>query len=913
MFHQLKRTLAACLVLWFFLLQSAAAFADELIASAETILAEPSGRLYLLPNGTQIRSADLKALLVVQSPRNSDLLVLNLQTGSSRLLRDAHAFEYILAQPLYGRFDLTTNVAVRAADSQMFLIKQSKTLINATGAIVYVGKLNPSFHQLLSQGPPSVDFDEDGIDNDVEAALGLSNERDDSDNNGVDDGDEDSDGDGSSNIDEINAGSDPADPASLPGVNECTNGTASCGTNASCVDTAESFLCECDVGFFGDGQSCAIDQGIDTSTLISLLSSGNQHASDSRSPSISADGGFTAYMVDSADGLSDCFMHTPDSSQIQLNAADPGNSSGTDGDCEYPSLSRDGRYAAFISEASNLLPASAGVPAGTRQVYLRNTGSAPGRTPLIAASTIRVTDSDADSNTDSIAISDNDRYVVYDSVATDLVSNDNNNFRDVFMFDTVSGLTDLISVPSGFGTTGNQAIDGESLAFGADVSSDGRFVTFISEAGGLVPEVPNSGRLHVYQRNTLLDTTLLISKNQAGAAATGDSVYARQSADGRFVTFASTARDITANDTDSDSDIYRADTQLDTRELVSTASDGSKLGGHNDEPDINADGRFIAFARYDSQSDTQTIWRKDMLTGALTQVSYRRRSNAEPASNELAPGSSSAPSIGGNGNQVAFKSDATDVVEDSDTNNADDIFVNRSENLNTFTLRHNTWELLKIPVGSPQDTSAITPASPAFANAGMGTYGAGWSIFSYEFNQAVPGYRLVDPNESLGLDGKAFWMIQTSGSDVVLQLNRAQVAGSTGGTVQGCKTAPATTPASFNAFCTATDIADEWSGVPSVAWSAIGRGASNYGTFSDVRVKTDAGTCEFGCTLDESNTALIGSNLMFEYQSDIGAYRVVEDDKFIIPWKGFWFSTLTGAGENLGRSVLFPSSVLETP
>ena len=307
-------------------------------------------------------------------------------------------------------------------------------------------------------------------------------------------------------------------------------------------------------------------------------------------------------------------MHTPDGRQVLLNAADVANTTGSDGDCEVPALSRDGRYAAFISNAGNLMPDSAGVPANTQQVYRRDTGSAPGRTLQIQANTVRVSvpaGTSTSTNAIDVSISDNGRYVVFDSDANDLVSGDNNNTRDIFMVDVDSGLTDLISVPTGYNLSGNQPVGGESLAEGSDVSNDGRLVTFVSDAGGLVPEVPVAGVFHVYQRNTLLDTTLLISRNSDGSPANSDSFYPRQSADGRYVTFYSFASNISSADADSDADIYRADTFTDSIALVNVDANGNRIGDAAEEPDISADGRFIAFSAFDIDADNSSIWRKD--------------------------------------------------------------------------------------------------------------------------------------------------------------------------------------------------------------------------------------------------------------------------------------------------------------
>jgi hypothetical protein len=72
------------------------------------------------------------------------------------------------------------------------------------------------------------------------------------------------------------------------------------------------------------------------------------------------------------------------------------------------------------------------------------------------------------------------RYIVFESWSTNLVPNDTNGARDVFLRDRVAGTTTRVSISA----TGSQAL-GES--YGPNISHDGRYVLFISNAKNLIP------------------------------------------------------------------------------------------------------------------------------------------------------------------------------------------------------------------------------------------------------------------------------------------------------------------------------------------------------------------------------------------------------------------------------------------
>ncbi len=267
-------------------------------------------------------------------------------------------------------------------------------------------------------------------------------------------------------------------------------------------------------------------------------------------------------------------------------------------------------------------------------------------------------------------VSDNGRYVVYSSWADNLVPGDWNNRRDVFRHDLQSGLTELVSESlhaSGFAN---------NSSYNPDVSSDGRFVVFSSDASDLVPTDSNGVR-DIFVRDMLLGVTERVSLTSTGAQASNECCNPRMTPDGRFVTF-DTFGSLLPSDTNAQYDVYRADRELNELAVVSVRNNGDQGNGRSDEAAISNDGQRIVFASVatnliagDSNGD-RDVFLKDMGTGELTRVSTA--SNGAQAID-----SSSLPAISGDGMTVGFNSNASNLVP-NDTNNRPDLFAKNLSN-----------------------------------------------------------------------------------------------------------------------------------------------------------------------------------------------------------------------------------------
>jgi Tol biopolymer transport system component len=214
-----------------------------------------------------------------------------------------------------------------------------------------------------------------------------------------------------------------------------------------------------------------------------------------------------------------------------------------DGASGGPSVSADGRYVAFLSLATNLVP---GDTNATWDVFVRD--RLLGLTERVSVSS---SGAQGDGRYWSTYISPDGRYVAFDSGSTNLVPDDTNGKADVFLHDRVAHTTVRVSVDS----SGNQA-DGDS--YRPAVSADGRFVAFESAATNLVPDDTN-GLYDVFVHDTQTGQTIRVSLTYTGAEANGHSWFACIAADApHCVAFCSSATNLVAGDDNGQDDVFVA-------------------------------------------------------------------------------------------------------------------------------------------------------------------------------------------------------------------------------------------------------------------------------------------------------------------------------------------------------------------
>ncbi len=322
-----------------------------------------------------------------------------------------------------------------------------------------------------------------------------------------------------------------------------------------------------------------------TTTRISVDAGGAQGNSHSFAPSISGDGRLVAFYSDASnlvpgDGNSadDVFVRDRQSGATERVSVSSGGAEANAGSLS-PALSADGRYVAFLSDASNL---AAGDTNGFRDVFVRDRGT--GATTRVSVDSAGV---QAAVGSFSVAISGDGRFVAFHSFADNLVADDTNETADVFVHDRQTGETTRVSVFDG----GAEA-DGDS--FRPALSADGRFVAFDSDSTILVWDDLNFVA-DVFVHDRLTNTTRRVSIDDGGGEPTSLSQRPSISGDGRYVAFYSEAADLVAGDSNGASDIIVHDRQSGATTRVSVANAGTEGNGDSFRPALSADGRIVAF------------------------------------------------------------------------------------------------------------------------------------------------------------------------------------------------------------------------------------------------------------------------------------------------------------------------------
>jgi hypothetical protein len=331
------------------------------------------------------------------------------------------------------------------------------------------------------------------------------------------------------------------------------------------------------------------------------------------------------------------------------------------GTSHSPAFSGDGRYLAFVSEASNLVP---GDTNDISDVFLVD---------LLQGETARVSLAfdRTQGNGSSLlpALSDDGRYVAFESLASNLVPGDTNDRADVFVYDRTLQTIERVSIASD-GSQGNDHSRAPSI------SGDGRYVVFESAATNLVPGDTNQAvDIFVYDRQ--LSTLQRASQAFQGGSGNGPSGRPVISGDGRWIAFQSSASNLVPDDTNGVPDIFVYDRQTATTERVSLAGDGSQGDDSSSQPAISVDGRYVAFASLASNlvpggasAGVQDIFVFDRHTHEVQRVN--------PAFDGVqANGDSSSVAISADGRYVSFESSASNLVPGDDNHSADIFLVDR--------------------------------------------------------------------------------------------------------------------------------------------------------------------------------------------------------------------------------------------
>lgn len=304
----------------------------------------------------------------------------------------------------------------------------------------------------------------------------------------------------------------------------------------------------------------------------------------------------------------------------RVSLADDGAQS--DGRSDNAVVSADGRYVAFDSMGS----LAGSTTPGVRNVFIRNTES--NTTSLVSVASSGA----ASESSGNPSLSADGRYIVFDSAADNLVSDDTNGYADIFVRDRQEGTTRRLTVNP---ETEEQANHGSQLA---RISANGRFVVFESTATNLVSPGTPAGVTQIYLYDRDVDglgvfdspgnTSITLVTQSENGPGMMDSVTPAISRDGGYVVFATRDLEILGNVFTPFPQIVRWSRQSGEFTIVSVAFDDSDLYGDNISgyPAINGDGSYVAFA---SRAQNMTDPEEDFYGSSIPHVFRARIEGSE--------------------------------------------------------------------------------------------------------------------------------------------------------------------------------------------------------------------------------------------------------------------------------------------
>ena len=322
-------------------------------------------------------------------------------------------------------------------------------------------------------------------------------------------------------------------------------------------------------------------------------------------------------------------------------------------------MTPDGRFVSFVSGATNLVE---GDTNGVQDAFVhdRVTG---------VTERVSVTSDGAEGDDYALAVtalSDDGRFVAFAS-RSELAPGALENHENVYVRDRATGTTELVSQ-----IMGREA--GTPDSWMPDISGDGRYVVFVSEAKTLVRNNPSVEILEIYLHDRITGATTLVSLAEDGTASDGLSFGPRISRNGDYILFSSRAGNLVAGDANDAWDMFRRNRATGVTERVSGAADGGDADAASTHGAISDDGAVVAF------SSAATNLLADPLPGPDAQVFRRDMTAGTTEILSLGPSGEPGdlgailPDVNADASVVAFHSNGSTLVS-GDTNGVTDVFA----------------------------------------------------------------------------------------------------------------------------------------------------------------------------------------------------------------------------------------------
>lgn len=322
--------------------------------------------------------------------------------------------------------------------------------------------------------------------------------------------------------------------------------------------------------------------------LISLPTEGGQANGHSTLARASADGNLVTFVSTASNlvpndtnGVSDVFVYDRTAQTLSRVSVSTGGQQ-ANGVSSKPSLSGDGRYVAFHSAASNLV---SGDTNNAFDIFVHDLQT--GETKRVSVDQFG---KQGTGHSYHARLSEDGRYVAFESEAENLVPNDSSGAADIFVYDRQTLTIERVSIDS----DGRQA-DGDNRY--PDMTADGNLIVWASDATNLIVGDSNNVRdIYIHDRTT--HKTKRASVAYGNVQANGESDKPAISSSGRHVVFESRARNLIRNDSNARRDIFMLDRWYGTitRSSASTAQQEGNAASY--VPDVSSTGQYTVFTSY---------------------------------------------------------------------------------------------------------------------------------------------------------------------------------------------------------------------------------------------------------------------------------------------------------------------------
>lgn len=298
------------------------------------------------------------------------------------------------------------------------------------------------------------------------------------------------------------------------------------------------------------------DRHTDVTEMVSITDEGIQGDFGAELPAISADGRFVTFtwharnLPGDDNAASDVYVHDRLENTTELVSLAHDGTQGDDSS-EAATISADGRYVAFASEATNLVPLDTNWAVERRHgwdVFVRDRETETTQRVSVAGN-----GNGGNGRAMHPRISADGSVVAFLSGATNLVPQDTNSSFDVFIHDLVLGRTERVALTSE-GVQADGGFAGNFVTMSLSLSSDGQIVAFGSTSTNLV-EGDGSTNPDVFVHDRAIGSTERISVPSEETGIGGGN-HPTINADGSVVAFVSGAADIVAGDTNGSTDLF---------------------------------------------------------------------------------------------------------------------------------------------------------------------------------------------------------------------------------------------------------------------------------------------------------------------------------------------------------------------